>query len=87
MVRQLSLVVAALVAGAPVQAQDQTGKIDEIFSWATQTSPGCNVAVSQHGKRLVNRSYGLADVERGVRVHSRTIIDIGSTQSDATSNP
>ncbi len=74
----VSFVVAALLVGAPAFAQDKTGEIDKIFSWATPSTPGCAVAVSQHGKPLVNRAYGLADLERDVPLTPGTIFDVGS---------
>ncbi|NJM25632.1 MAG: hypothetical protein HC859_09210 [Bacteroidia bacterium] len=45
-------------------AQDKTSEVDKIFSWATPATPGCVCAVSQNGKLVVNRAYGLADLER-----------------------
>jgi hypothetical protein len=62
--RTPSLVVAAALvaamAPAPARAQDPTAEVDRIFAWATPATPGCAVAVSQHGKVVVNRAYGLA---------------------------
>ncbi len=46
----LSFIVTALLVGTPAYAQDKTSEIDKIFSWATPATPGCAVAVSQHGK-------------------------------------
>lgn len=74
-----SFVVAALLVGAPAYAQDKTSEIDKIFIWATPSTPGCAVAVSQHGKLVVNRAYGSADLERDVSITPNTIFDIGST--------
>ena len=76
----LSLVAAALLVAAPVRAhaQDRTAEIDVIFGWSTPETPGCAVAVSQHGERLVHRAYGLADLERGASVTPDTVFDIGS---------
>jgi CubicO group peptidase (beta-lactamase class C family) len=76
----VSFVGAALLVGMPTYAQDKTGEIDKIFIWATPSTPGCAVAVSQHGKLVVNRAYGLADLERDVPISPNTIFDIGSTQ-------
>jgi len=80
MFRLVSFVVTALLLGTPVYAQDKTSEIDSIFSFATPATPGCAVGVSQHGKVVVNRAYGLADVERRVPLSQRAIFDIGSTQ-------
>jgi CubicO group peptidase (beta-lactamase class C family) len=73
-----SLVVTALVVGGPAYGQDRTVEIDRIFGWATPNGPGCVVAVSQHGTPVVNRAYGLADLERGVPLTSGSIFDAGS---------
>ena len=93
-VRTLSIVVTALLVGVPapapvhaqkdahidarVPAQDRTAEIDQIFSWATPATPGCAVAVSQHGALVVSRAYGLADLEREAPISPNTIFDIGS---------
>jgi CubicO group peptidase (beta-lactamase class C family) len=74
----VSFVVTALLVGTHAFAQDKTSEIDKIFSWATPSTPGCAVAVSQHGKPLVNRAYGLADLERDVPLTPGTIFDAGS---------
>jgi CubicO group peptidase (beta-lactamase class C family) len=75
----VSFVVAALLVCAPADAQDKTGEIDKMFIWATPSTPGCAVAVSQHGKLVVNRAYGSADLERDVPITPNTVFDIGST--------
>ena len=40
--------------------------------------PGCVVAASQHGKLVVNRAYGLADLERDVPLTTDSIFDAAS---------
>ena len=76
----VSFVVAVLLGPWPADAQDKTAEIDKIFNWATAATPGCAVAVSQNGKMIANRAYGLADLEREVPISPNTIFDIGSTQ-------
>jgi CubicO group peptidase (beta-lactamase class C family) len=58
--------------------QDKSIEIDKIFSWATPATPGCVCAVSQHGKVVVNRAYGLADLERNVPLTTNSIFDAAS---------
>jgi CubicO group peptidase (beta-lactamase class C family) len=36
--------------------------------------------VSQHGQQVVNRAYGLADLERSVPVTTDTVFDVGSVR-------
>jgi CubicO group peptidase (beta-lactamase class C family) len=78
MFRFLSFVVAALLLSAPISAQEKTGEIDKIFGWATPATPGCAVGVSLHGKVVVNRAYGSADLERDVPITPNTVFDAGS---------
>jgi CubicO group peptidase (beta-lactamase class C family) len=80
MSKSAAFALAALLAGAPASAQDKTADVDKIFSFATPTAPGCAVGVSQRGNVVVNRAYGLADVERKVPLSPSSIFDIGSTQ-------
>ena len=71
-------VITALTAGTPAYAQDKASEIDAIFRWATPATPGCAVAVSQHGQVVVNRAYGLADIERDVPITPATVFDAAS---------
>jgi CubicO group peptidase (beta-lactamase class C family) len=76
----VSFVVAALLVCTPAYAQDKTSEIDKIFNWTKPDAPGCVVAVSQHGKLVVNRAYGSADLERDVPISPNSIFDIGSVR-------
>ena len=58
--------------------QDTDAAIDSIFSWVRPGGPGCAVAASQNGKVVVNRGYGLANLERQVPITSETAFDVGS---------
>ncbi|HEV2146162.1 MAG TPA: serine hydrolase [Longimicrobiaceae bacterium] len=80
MFRPGSIVATALLLGTPTYAQDRTAEVDRIFSFATPETPGCAVGVSQHGQPVLNRAYGLAEVERRVPLSQRSAFDIGSTQ-------
>jgi CubicO group peptidase (beta-lactamase class C family) len=77
-----ALLLATPASGqlATAQAPDRTAEIDRIFAVATAETPGCAVGVSQHGRTIVNRAYGLADVERRLPLSERAVFDIGSTQ-------
>ena len=75
-----SFAFVALLVAAPAYAQDKTGEIDKLFSWATPSAPGCAVAVSRHGKLVVNRAYGSADLERDVPLSPNSIFDIASVR-------
>src|SRR5687767_13019997 len=81
---KLSLAAAVLLIGTAANAQDRTAQVDRIFNFATAETPGCAVGVSQNGTVLVNRAYGLANVERRVPLGHSSLFDIGSTQKQFT---
>jgi CubicO group peptidase (beta-lactamase class C family) len=64
MLKLVSSAIIALLVSTSAYAQDKTSEVDKIFNFATAETPGCAVGVSQNGKVVVNRSYGLANVER-----------------------
>ena len=78
MLKPASVVLTALLAGTPGFAQDKTGEIDKIFAWVKPDMPGCVAAASQGGKLVVNRAYGLADLERNVPLTTESLLDAGS---------
>ena len=73
-----ALPVAALLLAASPRAQDTTAGIDAIFGWVRPGTPGCVAAASQDGSRVVNRAYGLADLERNVPLTTDSLFDAAS---------
>lgn len=69
---------AAMLAAATAHAQDKTAEVDTIFSWVKPGMPGCVAAASDNGKLVVNRAYGLADLERNVPLTPESLLDAGS---------
>ena len=84
MLRTGSCMAAALLLASPAQAQNKTAQVDSIFSFATSETPGCAVGVSQQGKVVVSKAYGLANVERKLPLTPASLFDIGSTQKQFT---
>jgi CubicO group peptidase (beta-lactamase class C family) len=85
MFRPVALVTLASISLAmPADAQDRTARIDSVFASITPETPGCAVGVSQGGKVVVNRAYGLANLERRVPLSESSVFDIGSTQKQFT---
>jgi CubicO group peptidase (beta-lactamase class C family) len=76
--------VASLLLASSASAQDKIADIDKIFSFATTETPGCAVGVSQQGKVIVSRAYGLADIDRKTPLSANSKFDIGSTQKQFT---
>jgi CubicO group peptidase (beta-lactamase class C family) len=78
-VKKLCLaVVASVCVGSPVAAQDRAAAIDRMFNWVDAGSPGCAVAASHNGKRVVNRAYGLADISAARRLETTSTMDAAS---------
>jgi CubicO group peptidase (beta-lactamase class C family) len=76
--RLLPHVFAAVIIALPAGVPDTDAEMDRLFSWVTASSPGCAVAVSHHGKQVVSRAYGLADLERDVPIGPDTVFDAAS---------
>ena len=76
--------LAAMAFATPAAAQDRTAEVDRIFGFATAETPGCAVGVSQNGRTVVNKAYGLANVERKLPLTQASLFDIGSTQKQFT---
>lgn len=74
------LLTALLITLHPsvAKAQDKVTEIDKIFNWTSEKAPGCVCAVAQHGKTIMNRAYGSADLERNVPLHINSVFDAGS---------
>ncbi len=72
---------AACIAAAPLRAQDTTGRtaaVDAIFRWVQPGMPGCVAAASQDGTLVLNRAWGLADLERNVPLTPDSVFDAAS---------
>lgn len=72
------LAFVAVFAAITLHAQDRTAEVDKIFSWVAPGMPGCVAAASHQGKVVVNRAYGLADLERNVPLTTDSVIDVAS---------
>jgi CubicO group peptidase (beta-lactamase class C family) len=70
---------------AAVASDDVTRRVDEIFKdWARTDSPGCSVAASQNGSIVLERGYGMADLEQGVAIRPDTVFNIASVSKQFT---
>src|SRR5688500_14181855 len=67
-----ALVIARQAAGVPAAA------VDAIFARWTPQTPGCAVGVSKAGQPVLQKAYGMADLEHGVPKRSDTIVQAGS---------
>lgn len=66
--------------GVAARAQDAAAaRVDSIFAnWDSERTPGCAAAVSQDGTIVLERAWGMADLEHGVPNRTVTIFEAGS---------
>ncbi|PKD42774.1 serine hydrolase domain-containing protein [Rhodohalobacter barkolensis] len=85
--------IGLLFLFAPLDLFSQTyadssavAQLDSIFSdWDSETNPGCAVGVSQEGRPLVMRAYGMADLENPTPNTPSTIFEAGSVSKQFVS--
>jgi CubicO group peptidase (beta-lactamase class C family) len=86
----VSLVALATIGSppTPVAAQvpaDHAVRVDEIFAaWDLATSPGCAVGVAWDGLTVLERAYGMANLEFGIPNTPNTIFEAGSVSKQFT---
>jgi CubicO group peptidase (beta-lactamase class C family) len=62
-----------------------TGRVDSVFARFDRTdSPGCAVGVYRGGAIVYARGYGMANLELGVPITPRTVLDVGSVSKQFT---
>jgi CubicO group peptidase (beta-lactamase class C family) len=73
-----------LVAAAPQRASPQTADVDRIFAKWTASTPGCAVGAAVDGRPVLEKAYGLADLEHDVRNTQDTLFEAGSVSKQFT---
>lgn len=69
----------------PLRAQTPEQRVDALFAeWNRNDAPGYSIAVIQDGKTVLAKGYGIADLEREVKITPRSVFDIGSTSKQFT---
>jgi CubicO group peptidase (beta-lactamase class C family) len=84
--------VALLIALIPVPAHaqgsptaDSAGAVDRIFAnWNTRQTPGCAIGVARNGQTILERAYGMANLEYDVPNTPATIFEAGSVSKQFT---
>lgn len=82
----LGLAGAAWVASLQAQAPaDLPSKVDAVFArWDSTATPGCAVGVSDHDRIVLERAYGMADLEHMAANRPDTIFEAGSVSKQFT---
>jgi CubicO group peptidase (beta-lactamase class C family) len=59
-------------------------KVDAVFAKYSASTPGCAVGVATGGAPVLARGFGMADLERDVRISADTIFEAGSVSKQFT---
>jgi CubicO group peptidase (beta-lactamase class C family) len=85
---RLALLIAATPAATQAQsssATDSVAVVDRIFAnWDTRQTPGCAVGVARNGQTILERAYGMANLEYDVPNTPATIFEAGSVSKQFT---
>jgi CubicO group peptidase (beta-lactamase class C family) len=78
------VVAASLSVLADREAAPDPAKVDAVFAKWTSKTPGCAVGVAQDGKAVLEKAYGMADLEHDVANAADTIFEAGSVSKQFT---
>jgi CubicO group peptidase (beta-lactamase class C family) len=82
-----SLAVVLALRGPASEAQSDpaiAAKVDQVFSRWTDRTPGCAVGVGVGGRSVLEKAYGMADLEHDVKNTAETIFEAGSVSKQFT---
>jgi CubicO group peptidase (beta-lactamase class C family) len=77
----MKVLLGLILALLPVQssfAQTPEASIDKLFARFQDQSPGCAIGVSQDGKVLVSKAYGMADLEHDIPITPKSLFYMAS---------
>lgn len=82
----ISLIALAIATPASAQLSSTQGKaVDAVFArYSGTTVPGCAVAVEQNGRTILDRAYGMANLEFAIPAKATTIYESGSVSKQFT---
>ena len=84
---QLAVITLALLAVSALAGELRSvppSEVDALFANWTDATPGCAVGVSAGGAIVLERAYGMADLEHGVSNKPDTIFEAGSVSKQFT---
>lgn len=82
--RPALLFLSVLAMPALAQSPDLGPLADRVFADWTASTPGCAVGVAQHGRTLLEKAYGMANLETATPNAPRTIFESGSVAKQFT---
>ena len=79
------LLLFALCSTLAAQTPEAGARVDQVFArWNSASTPGCAVGVADDGRTVLERAYGLADLEHDVPNTPATIFEAGSVSKQFT---
>jgi len=79
---QTSRTAAGQAAGAALSVQ---ARVDRVFErWNRSDTPGCAVGVAVDGRPVLIRTYGMANLEYGLKITPDTVFESGSVAKQFT---
>ena len=80
------VIAGGIMAATPVAKQSASlePRVDQVFARWTQATPGCAVGVSVDGKNVLEKGYGMADLEHETPNRAGTIFEAGSVSKQFT---
>jgi CubicO group peptidase (beta-lactamase class C family)/lysophospholipase L1-like esterase len=76
--------VFVLANGASASQAVPEAAVDALFSSWSSATPGCAIGVSDRGRIVLEKAYGMADLEHGVPNRPGTIFEAGSVSKQFT---
>ena len=80
----IAVVATVAVGVAARQGAVPEARVDAVLSRWDATTPGCAVGVSLQGKSVLEKAYGMADLEHDVPIKPDTIFEAGSVSKQFT---
>jgi CubicO group peptidase (beta-lactamase class C family) len=80
----LALLPIALSGQTAAIAQPPAARVDAVFAKWNAATPGCAVGVATDGAPVLEKGYGMADLEHDVRITPDSILEAGSVSKQFT---
>jgi CubicO group peptidase (beta-lactamase class C family) len=81
----LPLLLAPTLFAADTLPVDPLARVDAVFAkYAKPDSPGCAVGIARGGKTVMERGYGMANLEYDIPITPATIFEAGSVSKQFT---
>jgi CubicO group peptidase (beta-lactamase class C family) len=80
----VSVCLAPILLAAQAAVAVPEASVDAVFARWTNETPGCAVGVSRDGKPVLQKAYGMADLEHDIPNEPETIFEAGSVSKQFT---